>query len=39
MTGFHGLFRRIDEAEVADLDTGPSDLVGHLAEVAFQPWF
>ena len=39
MTGLHGFFRGIDEAEVADLNTGTGDLVGHLAEVAFQSWF
>jgi hypothetical protein len=39
MTGLQGFFRGIDEAEVADLNTRASDLVGHLAEVAFQSWF
>ena len=39
MTGLHGLFRGIDEAEVANLNTRPVDFVGHLAEVAFQSWF
>jgi hypothetical protein len=38
-SAFGGRINAIAETEVADLSTGPVDLVGHLAEVAFQFWF
>jgi hypothetical protein len=36
MPGFHRFLRRVDQAEVADLDTGPAEFSRDLPELSFE---
>jgi len=37
MAGLHRLLRRVNQAEIDDLDAGPAELLRHARKVALQP--
>ena len=39
MAGFHGLLRRVDQAEIDHLNLHGGEPRGHLRQVAAQPFF